>query len=136
MILHARKLHYVAQSIIPVGWLAIVAWLIFTQSKDIESILLVVAIAIVFTAIYIYSFVKQVKTPLIVTDREGILIHNVWLSSEKVTWDLIMSVKKYPVFGYKLETVGRDVWLPLGMLTKVDADKVLREIKDHVNQKT
>lgn len=107
-----------------------------TQGKDVESILLVAAIAIAFTAIFIYSVVKQVKTPLVITDEDGILVQNVWRTPEKAAWDLIASVKKYPLLGYKLETLGRDVWLPLGMLTKDDAQKLLQEIKARVNAKT
>lgn len=135
MIYHVRKVHYFTQSIIPLGWVVIVAWLTITQGKDIESIFLVGAIAVVFTVIFIYSFIKQSQTPLVVTDEDGILIQNVWRTPEKTTWDLVTHVKKYPVLGYKLETLGRGIWLPLGMLTRGDAQKLLKEVKERVNDK-
>lgn len=132
---NACKHYYISQSIIPVGWLVIVTWLTITQGKDIESILLVAAIALAIMTIFIYSLVKQVKTPLVITDDDGILIQNVWRAPEKAAWALVVRIKKYPILGYKLETLGRNIWLPLGMLTRDDAQKLLQEVKEQVNKK-
>lgn len=129
---HVSKLHCIAQSIIPVGWIAMLTWLIFLQGKDLQSILLVITIMAIFSVIHIYSLVKQVKTPVFVTDENGILIQSVLRKKEKLDWALVMNLKKYPFLGYKLETLGKDIWLPTGMLSGDDTKSLIEEIRAQI----
>ena len=134
MIYRVRKLHYLTQSIIPAGWLVIVVWLTLKKSQDIGSILLAAGIATAFLVIFIYAMIKQLKTPLIETTDTKIKVHNVWKKPDQVTWDLIIGIKKYPLLGYKLETISGGIWLPIGMLTKVDVMHLLDEVRCHVEK--
>ena len=114
-----------------------VVWLMVTaKGGDVETTLFVAAITAVLAGIFIYAAYKQSKTPVVETNANEIKIHYVWRNPEKVSWSLVTGLKKYALLGYKLETLGESIWLPIGMLTSDDAIKLLQEISDHVQEQT
>jgi hypothetical protein len=134
VIYHVRRLHYVTQSLIPAAWLVVLAGIVIERDGDHEWIWLVAAMPLVLSGIFIYAAVKQSKTPLVQTTADEIRVNNVWRSPEAVSWGLVTGLKRYPVLGYKLEAIGESIWLPLGMLTSMDAQSLLREVREHVEQ--
>jgi hypothetical protein len=134
VIYRTRKLHYVAQSLIPAAWLVVLAGIVIVRGGDHEWIWLVAAVPVVLGGIFIYAAVKQSKTPLVQTTADEIRVNNVWRSPEAASWGLVTGLKWYPVLGYKLETIGGSIWLPLGMLTSSDAQSLLREVREHVER--
>jgi len=58
-----------------------------------------------FSALYIYALVKQLKTALVETSQTHLKVHNVWKNPELLAWDSVVSIKKHPWLGHKIETV-------------------------------
>ena len=135
MTYQVRKLHYLTQSLIPIGWLVVVVWSL-AAAKDIETVLISGGMAVVLFGLFGYAIYKQSRTPIVETSACGIKINNVWRSPEQASWDDVVGLKKQALFGYKLNTLGRDIWLPIGMLTKNDGQELLREVSKHVQNQT
>jgi hypothetical protein len=133
---NVRKLHYFTQSIIPAGWLITVVWLNLEKDLDVTTILVTAALATIFLMLFIYTFLKQLKTPLVETTATEIKIHNVWRNPESVAWNMIVGLNKHPLLGYKLQTIEGGIWIPTGMLTKNDSLQLLDEVRRHVEKRT
>jgi len=134
VIYHVRRVHYITQSLIPASWLIVLAGIVIGKGGDYEWIWLVAAMPLVLGGMFIYASVKQSKTPLVQTNADEIRVNNVWRSPEAVSWGLVTGLKRYPVLGYKLMAIGGSIWLPIGMLTSTDAQSLLREVREHVEQ--
>lgn len=133
MIYRVRKLHYLTQAMIPAGWLGVMIWFIVT-GKDLQDVLFAAAITAVFSAIFDHALYRQSRTPVAEIDAEGIRVHNVWHNPQHASWPLVVRLKKYPVLGYKLEAAGKDIWLPVGMLSRHDVENFLREVNEHLQK--
>lgn len=109
-------------------------WLSFEQDGDSGLLWIAACIPMVLVGILSYGFVMQSRIPVVQTTSEEITVNNAFTNSRTVQWQLVTNLKKYPIFGYKLESIGRSLWLPIGMLDRRDAENLLSEVKKHIDQ--
>jgi len=131
MTYYVRKLHHAAQAMIPAAFLTILA-LRAARGGDLWTLMVGAATAVFFLGIFDYALYKQVGVPIFETSKSGITINNVWRSRESLSWDMVVGLERSRLSGYKLVTLGEGVWLPVGMLTPQDRDRLLRDISTHL----
>ena len=122
-----KKYNKLLYFLTPLGALFIICLAIF-QGRDLTNILISNIVFFILYGFVIYTTYKQSTIPLMEIKNDILLINDINLGKKEITLDSIAGFKKY-LLGHKLLTLGGDVIIPTGSLSKTDRELFLNNLK-------